>query len=71
MEIIDNGRGITRANQGRIFDLHFTTKPQGEGGIGLYVVKSIVDQLHGTVEVASLEGRGTQFTVRLPGAREA
>lgn len=45
VEIADNGPGIPLDGQDRIFELHFTTKPSKEGGIGLYVVKSLVDQL--------------------------
>ncbi len=71
VDVIDNGCGIPPENQDRVFDLHFTTKPKEEGGIGLYVVQSVVDQLGGTMKMQSQPGQGAQFTVRLPAAKEA
>ena len=62
----DNGPGIARENVGRIFDPFFTTKPRGEGtGLGLGIVRQIVDKHGGTVEVTSQPGC-TRFVVRLP-----
>ena len=61
----DTGSGIPADKLDRIFDLYYTTKPQGSG-IGLSIVYRIV-QLHGgEIEVQSTEGRGTQFRLLLP-----
>jgi signal transduction histidine kinase len=67
VRIIDNGTGIPREIQSRIFEAFFTTKPVGEGtGLGLDIVQHIVAQQHGgRVDVESQPGR-TVFTVRLP-----
>jgi signal transduction histidine kinase len=67
VRIIDNGGGIPREAQSRVFEAFFTTKPLGEGtGLGLDIVQRIVAQQHGgTVDVESEPGR-TVFTVRLP-----
>ena len=61
----DTGAGISADRLDRIFDLYYTTKPQGSG-IGLSIVYRIV-QLHGgEIEVQSTEGRGTTFRLLLP-----
>ena len=65
----DAGIGMSSETARRIFEPFFTTKgPQGSG-LGLAVVWGIVTRHGGTVEVASRVGRGSTFTVRLPGAR--
>lgn len=65
LTVEDTGAGISADNLDRIFDLYYTTKPQGSG-IGLSIVYRIV-QLHGgEIEVQSTEGRGTTFRLLLP-----
>ena len=65
--VTDSGPGMDAAQQGRIFDLFFTTKATGTG-IGLATVKRLVDRHRGTVALVSQPGVGTSFIVRLPGA---
>lgn len=65
VEIRDTGSGIPEALKQRIFDMHFTTKDTGTG-IGLYVARSVVHELGGTIELHSTLGTGTCFEVRLP-----
>jgi signal transduction histidine kinase len=69
LEISDNGPGIPNDAVERLFDAFFTTRAHG-AGIGLAVVKQIVDSHGFTVEVDSL-GRGTTFRVRMPKASAA
>lgn len=65
--ITDNGPGIPRETIDRIFDRYFTTKKPGEGtGLGLFVTKSLVESMGGSIEVTSRAGGGTKFTVTLP-----
>jgi signal transduction histidine kinase len=64
--VSDEGSGIPPDLVPRIFDLYFTTKPQGTG-IGLPVAQQIVAAHDGTIEVDSEPGRGTRMIVRLPG----
>jgi signal transduction histidine kinase len=65
LSVEDTGTGISAATLDRIFDLYYTTKPDGSG-IGLSIVYRIV-QLHGgEIEVQSTEGRGTTFRLLLP-----
>jgi len=63
--IEDNGIGMGPEEKGRIFELYFTTKPDG-GGIGLAVSKDIVQAHEGSVEFSSEQGKGTIFTLRFP-----
>jgi PAS domain S-box-containing protein len=64
----DNGCGISEQNLERVFDPFFTTKEVGKGtGQGLAIARSIVVEKHGgTIQVQSVVGEGTTFSVRLP-----
>ncbi|MCM2254116.1 MAG: ATP-binding protein [Vicinamibacteria bacterium] len=64
-EIVDTGPGIGDDVRGRIFDLYFTTKPDGTG-VGLALTHQVVTAHDGTIEVDSAPGAGTRMTVRLP-----
>lgn len=65
--IADTGHGMSEQVQQQIFEPFFTTKPAGEGcGIGLDIVKRIIERHHGEISVESTEGVGTTFIVRLP-----
>lgn len=67
IEVADNGRGIPAETLPRIFDPFFTTKDVGKGtGLGLSIAYKIVAQHGGRIEVRSLVGVGTTFTVTLP-----
>jgi|GEM_PF-1154217 len=69
IDITDTGSGIPADVQPHIFDTYFTTKPAGEGtGLGLPIVKSIVEEHGGTVAFTTQDGAGTTFTVHLPAA---
>ena len=63
----DTGVGIPPENLNRVFDPFFTTKPVGEGtGLGLSVSYGIVSHHGGRIQVESVIGQGTTFTVLLP-----
>jgi signal transduction histidine kinase len=68
IEVRDTGRGISAGQIERIFDPFFSHRADGEGGtgLGLTICKSIVERYAGTIEVSSVPGQGTVFTVRLP-----
>lgn len=64
--ITDSGKGIPPEVMSKIFEPFFTTKPPGEGtGLGLDIVRKIVEKHRGKIEVASVPGQ-TTFTVSLP-----
>ncbi len=65
LEVSDHGPGIPAEARQRLFDAFFTTRAHGMG-IGLAVVKRIVDDHGFAVEVDSGEGEGTTFRVRIP-----
>jgi signal transduction histidine kinase len=61
----DDGPGIPGEITDRVFNPFFTTKPQGSG-LGLAIVRKIVDAHDGRIDVRTLAGQGTAFTVTLP-----
>jgi signal transduction histidine kinase len=64
-EIRDQGIGIPRDVQNKIFELYFTTKKDGNG-IGLAQTYQILDWHYGSVDFESKDGDGTTFRFRLP-----
>jgi signal transduction histidine kinase len=73
IRVRDNGNGIPREIEHKLFQPFFTTKPTGEGtGLGLSISWDIVTQQHGgTIAVDSRVAEFTEFTIRLPRARQA
>ena len=65
ISIKDNGVGIPLEQQERIFTPYFTTKSSGSG-IGLSVVRQIIEKHDGEVSLESLVGSGTTFYLKLP-----
>ena len=65
LRIADEGTGIPDEIREKIFDLYFTTKTGGSG-IGLAMTYRILQLHHGSVEVQSRVGRGTEFRLRIP-----
>ncbi len=71
LEVVDTGIGISPEQQARIFDRFFQadnadTRAYEGAGIGLALVKELVDLHHGRIEVRSTPGKGTTFRVLLP-----
>jgi signal transduction histidine kinase len=67
LSIRDNGCGIAEEDLNKIFEPFFTTKKEGKGtGLGLAIIYSLVQRLHGSIQVQSKTGEGTTFEVTLP-----
>ena len=65
IKVSDNGIGITEENKPKIFEPKFTTKTSGMG-LGLAMVKNIMETYNGSINFTSQEGKGTVFTVTFP-----
>jgi PAS domain S-box-containing protein len=65
IEVRDEGTGISKDAQEKIFELYFTTK-KGGSGIGLAQTYQIMQWHYGSVDFESNEGQGTTFRLRLP-----
>jgi PAS domain S-box-containing protein len=69
LSVADDGEGMCERVKGRLFEPFFSTKEEGDNtGLGLSVVKQIVDEAGGDISVDSEEGSGTTFVVLLPEA---
>ena len=73
LTVRDTGIGIPAENLSRIFDAFYqidagTTRARGGAGLGLSIVKQLVDGHGGKIEVTSTLGEGTILTVKLPAA---
>ncbi|MBS5050204.1 MAG: histidine kinase [Desulfovibrionaceae bacterium] len=66
IRVEDNGIGMSEEARAKLFTLFFSSKGKGGTGIGLYVARQIVMQHGGRIEVESIQGAGSVFTVVLP-----
>ncbi|MEO6307524.1 MAG: ATP-binding protein [Nitrospiraceae bacterium] len=65
--VSDTGHGMPEEIRSKVFDPFFTTKDFGKGtGLGLTVVKGIIEEHGGTISVESVVDKGTTFWIRLP-----
>jgi two-component system, OmpR family, phosphate regulon sensor histidine kinase PhoR len=75
VRIADNGMGIAAEDQVHIFERFYKadrsrTSAKGGSGLGLSIVKKIIELHKGRIDVESKPGEGTVFTVWLPAGRE-
>lgn len=63
--VADDGPGIPPEHRDRVFDIYFSTKPNGTG-LGLPLARKIVEEHGGTLTLAPRGDRGTTFEIRLP-----
>ena len=67
LEIKDDGDGMDREQQKKIFEPFYTTKPTGKGtGLGLWISHSIIEEHEGNILVKSRKGKGTTLIIELP-----
>lgn len=64
--IEDNGKGIDKRYINSIFNLFFKADAGSGSGLGLYIVKSMIDKLQGTIQVNSTPGKGTSVHLVIP-----
>jgi C4-dicarboxylate-specific signal transduction histidine kinase len=69
IRIEDNGCGVPEDKLQSIFKPFFTTKPQGTG-LGLVIVKKMLANMNGTIDIESRENEGTMVTISLPEGRD-
>jgi two-component system sensor histidine kinase RegB len=70
-EVRDRGRGISRENLPRVGEPFFTTKEPGSGmGLGVYLARSVLERMGGTLTLAPAMDRGTIATIELPIERD-
>jgi len=68
----DNGVGISDELQENIFDMFFRANEGSDGaGLGLYIVKEMVEKLQGTIDVESILHQGTKFIIVIPNLQPA
>jgi two-component system nitrogen regulation sensor histidine kinase NtrY len=65
ISVSDNGHGISEENKLKVFEPKFTTKSSGMG-LGLAIIKNIIETYKGSITFTSEEGKGTVFKVTLP-----
>ncbi|HQJ74709.1 MAG TPA: ATP-binding protein [Bacteroidota bacterium] len=65
IKIKDNGKGIEKENLSKIFNLYYTTKPDGTG-IGLSIVNQIISEHNGKIDIESEPKKGTTVNIFLP-----
>ncbi|GAA5025605.1 hypothetical protein GCM10011506_10380 [Marivirga lumbricoides] len=67
IEVKDNGQGIDKEHQGKIFDMFYRANNSAQGtGLGLFILKRAVERLHGEIKLESTPGIGTTFNISLP-----
>ena len=69
--ITDTGSGIARAEQDKIFDAHYSNRPDNvrSSGLGLYITKEIILRHRGRIQVESVPGHGASFLILLPSSQ--
>ncbi|PTM11267.1 MAG: two-component sensor histidine kinase, partial [Bacteroidetes bacterium] len=63
--VADNGHGVSEENKTRVFEPKFTTKTSGMG-LGLPMIKNIIETYKGSITFTSVHGEGSIFKVTLP-----
>jgi signal transduction histidine kinase len=67
MTVSDNGCGIPADSLDKIFEMFYRASQSNVGsGLGLYIVKEVITTMKGSIQVQSVVGRGTTFSVELP-----
>jgi signal transduction histidine kinase len=69
LSVRDTGAGMDETTRSHIFEPFYTTKPAGQGtGLGLWIVRDIMERSGGAIDVRSTPGEGTEFVMYFPRA---
>jgi len=72
LSVRDTGAGMDEATRSHIFEPFFSTKPSGQGtGLGLWIVRDIMERSGGAIDVRSTPGAGTEFVMYFAAAENA
>ena len=67
ISVKDNGIGMSKKVQGHVFEMFYRASSLGAGsGLGLYIVKDVVNKLKGNIQVESEQHKGSTFVVTIP-----
>ncbi len=66
LTLSDNGVGIREEEKGNIFEMFYKMPSSKGSGLGLYIVKNVVEKLQGQIKVESRTNQGTTFHLYLP-----
>jgi signal transduction histidine kinase len=67
VKVIDNGEGVSPNNRAQIFDSFFTTRRENGGtGMGLAIVRAMLDAHSGSIRLLDCSGQGTAFELTIP-----
>ncbi|MBL3654560.1 sensor histidine kinase [Fulvivirga sediminis] len=67
IEICDNGEGISKDNIKNVFKMFFRSSKNSKGsGLGLYLVKEVLQKMNGSIKVVSSRGVGSNFIIKIP-----
>ena len=64
--IKDTGKGIAKKDLDKIFNEGFSTKQNNSHGVGLSIVKRVIDNHNGSIDVSSIIDQGTEICIKLP-----
>jgi signal transduction histidine kinase len=72
LDLLDNGIGIHQAHINKVFQMFYRATDKTSGsGLGLYIVKEVIEKLAGKIRITSQAGQWTRFEIRIPNARPA
>lgn len=67
MEFADNGIGIRKEHQDKIFDMFYRATDRSQGsGLGMYIVRQAIEKIDGTISLSSVYGEGTRIKITVP-----
>lgn len=66
IEVLDNGIGIREEEKEKIFEMFYKNEKSKGSGLGLYIVKNIVEKMKGSITLESYKNQGTKLQIIMP-----